>query len=134
MDKLAAYEILLEDHPLWSEKGASAYRKGLSPHDHVEYDHRSGMVNLIANIPPGGKKKVPWFASHLSPAELKRVRRTTDAEHGTDFSIALRPSVARQDPKLRPLIDGAVEEQLGRMRSRAMAAPSREETRRWRGR
>ena len=133
MDKIAAYEMILSDHPLWSEKSAS-YRAGLSPYDHVEYDSKREMVNLIANIPPGGKKKVPWFASHLSPAELKRVRRTTDPEHGTDFSIALKPSVARQNPKLRPLVDGAVKEQLGRMGDRAMATPSQGEVRRWQGR
>ena len=133
MDKIAAYEMLLEKHPLWEnrKKEASAYRKGLSPHDHVEYDNRSGMVELISSVPPGQKKRVPWFASHLTPAELKRVRTRSDPEHGTEFSIVLKPSVSRLNPKLRPLIDGAVEEELGRMRDMAMAAPSQEEIRRW---
>ena len=60
MDKLAAYEMLLEDHPLWSEKGASAERDRILLQDAKLAKERQRLRALEAGdrLPPSEKMKL----------------------------------------------------------------------------
>lgn len=59
MDKIAAYEMLLEDHPLWSEKSASAERDRILLQDAKLAKERQRLRALEAGdrLSPSEKKK-----------------------------------------------------------------------------
>ena len=109
MNKLAAYELLLEDHPLWKENekvaagtgGQFLSRSGknlILYEGHPHYEFGDGMSSK------GYRRKKPWFGGLVPKKYIKINNNPSHADDGFEATAKVPISVARRHPKLKMIL------------------------------
>lgn len=92
MDKIAAYEMLLEDHPLWSEKGASAslpsWFKG------SKEEKRQALASLREGSI--GVRDLKGSANDGRVHHLQSARKYDLSPYASDSAVRMIPQLAKK--------------------------------------